>query len=70
MTDNIPEQLKAARLAYGHSQQAAAAAMNLSIQTVHRWEAGHSKPSRLAMPTLSRYIKRAPRSRRLLYVGS
>ncbi len=51
------EEIKSLREALGMSQEDLAAAVGVRGQTVWRWEAGRSKPSRLALVKLHEIAK-------------
>lgn len=51
-----PREIRALRRRLGLSQQAFAERLGVSIQSVHCWETGKRKPSRLALKVLDRLV--------------
>lgn len=47
-----PDEIRQLREDRGLSQQDFATKLGVSVQTVHRWETGKSRPSRLALAKL------------------
>ena len=52
----LPERIRAARRAQGHSLNDAGRALNVHRQTWHKWEAGTQAPHGLRMPEILAYI--------------
>jgi len=52
-----PEEIKALREKLGLSQEAMGPIINVSFQTINRWERGINKPSRLAIEKLKALAK-------------
>jgi transcriptional regulator with XRE-family HTH domain len=54
--DEVVLKLKTYRTSRGWSQEHLARNLGVSLQTVHRWEAGKSAPSQLAQGRLTEFL--------------
>ncbi len=54
---NYIEQIKKIRKIKGLTQEQLAAALNVSVPSINRWETGKTKPSQLAMKNIIEYCK-------------
>jgi transcriptional regulator with XRE-family HTH domain len=54
----LPRQLHAKRESLGVTQQEAADMVGISVRTWNRYESGRTKPSRLALRELEKFLKK------------
>lgn len=59
MRSTLVERLTAARKARGHSQEAAAHAIGVTLATLARWESGISCPTGLSVAAIEAYVAHA-----------
>jgi DNA-binding XRE family transcriptional regulator len=57
----LGERLRAHRLEFGISQEAAAKVLGVGRVTVYRWECGRDVPPPLLRPSIQRFLRRPPR---------